>query len=462
MSRPDSAEDRALLVPWAVFVVFVVYGSLVPLDWRAMPVSEALRRFARTPWLSLGVASRADWIANLVLYVPVAYGAAYFWVGRRSGASARGVASVGVLVFCLALALGVEFAQLFFPPRTVSLNDFLAEGLGSLLGLGLFLSIGERVRSTVRGLFADGGRAVRAALLSYAAAYSLYALFPFDFLVSAGEFKQKLAIVASHSLWLTPGVYDGPIHLLLKPFAEVGAAAPLGALAAALGLGRRRLGPAVLLGIAVGVGIEAVQFFLASGVTEGAAAVAKAVGFVLGYEAFCITASRLARGEIAEFPHWLVPAAAVAYLSLLVPMNWARRGGLLPLEEVLRRAAKLSLIPFYYHYYLPESRALFSAAGYFALYAPCGVLVQLARNPWGIAGGRGDALAAVLTGAVLAAALEFGKLFLSAARPDFTNVLLAAMGAWAGAKAAEWASRLWVRARKTMRGRVLAGRDQGA
>ena len=40
-------------------------------------------------------------------------------------------------VFSLALALAVEFTQLFFPPRTVSLNDILAESAGAVIGLSL-------------------------------------------------------------------------------------------------------------------------------------------------------------------------------------------------------------------------------------------------------------------------------------------------------------------------------------
>ena len=122
----------------ALYAAFVVYGSLLPLDYRAMPLDDALRQFERIPFLALGVASRADWVANGVLYLPLGF-LLTRWLMAALGPRLGWAAWAPALGLCVALAVGVEFAQLFFPPRTVSQNDLMAESLGSLLGALLAL-----------------------------------------------------------------------------------------------------------------------------------------------------------------------------------------------------------------------------------------------------------------------------------------------------------------------------------
>jgi hypothetical protein len=127
-------SGRRFGLPWLAYAAFVIYGSLVPLDFRPFPLDEALRRFVDIPFLTLGAGSRADWIASGVLYFPLGALTALAllgWLARLPGL-AMGLA----WVFCAALAVGVEFLQLFFPPRTVSLNDLLAEWIGAALGVG--------------------------------------------------------------------------------------------------------------------------------------------------------------------------------------------------------------------------------------------------------------------------------------------------------------------------------------
>ena len=72
------------------YAAFIIYGSLVPLDYRALPFDQAWDRFVHAPFLQLGLASRADWVANGVLYVPLGFlavrmfGAAGAFADRKS------------------------------------------------------------------------------------------------------------------------------------------------------------------------------------------------------------------------------------------------------------------------------------------------------------------------------------------------------------------------------------------
>ncbi|OUS06342.1 hypothetical protein A9Q90_05900, partial [Gammaproteobacteria bacterium 54_18_T64] len=130
---------RRVFWPFLGYLCFVVYGSLIPFEYRAHSFDEAVAKFADIPYLALGIASRADWIANIVLYVPLSF-LACLWLGGvgRIKATQYLILPV-VLSLVLVTAAGVEFAQIFFAPRTVSINDLIAETLGGLGGIALWL-----------------------------------------------------------------------------------------------------------------------------------------------------------------------------------------------------------------------------------------------------------------------------------------------------------------------------------
>ena len=67
------ARSSHLFLGWLAYLVFVIYGSLVPLDFHPMPLDQAWSRFQQIPMLQIGVQGRADWMANGVLYVPVGF-----------------------------------------------------------------------------------------------------------------------------------------------------------------------------------------------------------------------------------------------------------------------------------------------------------------------------------------------------------------------------------------------------
>ncbi len=421
---------------WWLYVLFVVYGSLVPLEFRPMALGEALERFRQIPWLRLGIEQRADWVANLVLYVPVGYGAALFLCRRWKGRAGRVLATAGALALGGLLAVAVEFAQVFVP-RTVSLNDMVAEVLGTGLGAALAVGWGGRLALLWRAATVlPGVRAVRAALALYALFYAAYVLFPFDFLVNGGELAAKWAAGAVG--WGVEPVEGWPYHLVLgKLLAQATATFPLGLLA---GLSSRRpwtAGRALAAGCALGVGVEAAQFLLASGISQVASAGAQAVGFAAGAVACHRLRGRGVREAVWAVPPWAVRAAVVAYLAGLAVVNWAGRGAVIPLEAAAEKLRGLSFVPFYYHYYMPESRALLSALAYGGLYLPMGMFAAGGRV---LAGTAGRAASGVLAASAAAFVFEAGKLFLERARPDPTNVLIAALAGWIGWHVLWWSA----------------------
>jgi VanZ family protein len=125
-NEPDAAVGRW---PWALlaWLAFVVYGSLLPLDWQPLPWHLALDRLAAAPWHDFDVRQRADWVANGVLYAPLG-----LLLARQAVGHGRVRLVALVLAWWSGSRLpGLELAQAGVPPRSVSRNDLLAEAIGA-------------------------------------------------------------------------------------------------------------------------------------------------------------------------------------------------------------------------------------------------------------------------------------------------------------------------------------------
>lgn len=404
------------LVSGLAYAAFVVYGSLVPLDYRPFPLDEALRRFAQTPFLTLGAASRADWIANGVLYFPLGALTAAVLIGWLPRLAALAMALAWA--FCAALAVGVEFLQLFFPPRTVSLNDLMAEGIGAALGVLAAPRLGRwggRLAQAVQALATQASHAPRVLAGAWLAALVALALFPFDLVLSGAELAQRAA--SNNVAWLWVDDPRSGMLVLLRWLAEVAVVMPLGlawAWQRPLSLSR-----VALRGVVLGLAIELAQFFLFSGVSQGASVLSRVVGVVLG-ATWLRGAVRggwpALRALVLRAAPWgLLPYAG----ALLLANGWFRS----PLHGLAGAAAtwqELRLLPFYYHYYTSEAVALVSLLSVVAMYLPVAA--------WTWARGGSAALAAGAVG-LLSLAVEGSKLLLGGMRPDPTNVLIAAAAA---------------------------------
>lgn len=240
MPSPSFRRSAALPIWWLGYVFFVVYGSLVPLDYRPMPLDRAWALFQQTRMFDLGVESRADWIANGVLYVPLSFLGVRMLLARFP-ASATIPLHLLMGVFSIGLAVCVEFTQIFFPPRSVSLNDLLAESIGTVVGLILAAHHGAWFDRLLTELFGDRRRLARHLLEAYLIGYIAFSLFPYDVLLSAQELHQK--IEGDTWGWLLASDPHGRILIALKLLAEVILTLPFGVY-----LRLRQAGPAAGLG----------------------------------------------------------------------------------------------------------------------------------------------------------------------------------------------------------------------
>ena len=412
-------DSRLTLALWLAWLTFVVYGSLVPLDYRPLPFEQALAAFRNIPFLQLGLESRADWVANGVLYWPLGYLSATLLIDTFHRRVWVLPAMLLAALFCIAVAIAVEFTQLFFPPRTVSLNDLWAEGIGSMLGVAaapMLLPWLRRFQQQIR----LGGRGLARHLLSiYAAAYLLLCFFPYDLLLSAEELAGKLAS-DSWGWWMAASA-PRPAIAILQFALEIVMAMPFGWLLARgrAGGGEKSAGAqarsALALGALLGLAIEFGQIWVATGVSQGVSVLSRSLGVLLGsllWRARARLNGEAVAGLLRRFWHFPVLAYGLA-LALVNGLFLYRWHGL---EGALAHWPEVQLLPFYYHYYTSEALALFSLGTVALSYLP---LVALAwAGNWS---GRLLALVAGLSSLVM----ETSKLFLDGAHPDPTNILIA-------------------------------------
>ncbi len=421
-SRP--VATRHFFAITLAYAAFVVYGSLVPLDFHYRPFAEALAAFRHTPYLRLGIGSRADWVANILLYIPLAFVAtSWLTMKARAGALSAGILVIGL---CGALAVGVEFAQLYFPPRTVSLNDIIAEFIGSGLGIVLAVFAGEWLFALWADVIHGGHRGTQALIALYALSYLGLALFPFDFVVSPSELGDKLANTGRTAFFVSQAC-GGLFGCSGKLLSEVIVAAPLGIFFGMVVATKHgpALGKAFGLGILLGVVIEGMQAFLASGVSQGASVFTRGIGMALGVAVH----RSFHKDLLVRYGTQIRTAVLFAlpvYAALLLAMNGFFTSSIQGSWAAWAKLREVHFLPFYYHYFTSETEALYSLLAHAGVYAPIGLMVWIMRDgernrvsPW---------LAAVVA-AVTALTMETLKLFLVGKRPDPTDVLIAAVAA---------------------------------
>ncbi len=432
------ADRKRLLLAALGYFAFVVYGSLVPLHFRPAPLLDAWERFESIPYLNLGIGSRADWVANILLFVPLAF----LWLGvlwPHRGRFARSLASFIVLAGCVVSSVAIEFTQVFFPPRTVSMNDLVAESLGAIIGIVLWWTTGQKFIAWISGWAAARTRSGTTAYLltAYMALVFGYNLMPLDLTISVVEIWHKWGegklLLVPFSATYKSGAEQ--IYALLSDTIIWVPAALLWKLAST-----RSATAVVLRVVACAALIEFLQLFVYSRVTATTNVILAAVGATIGV--LCARWFRPASdgaaantGAAPRPPTLLWIAALGGWLAVLAIVFWYPFDFRTDWGFVHDRLATLKRAPFEAYYYGSEFRALTELLHKTGFFFPLGALLALLGSRVRAVlpmPGAVVHIAALTVIAGTAAAIEAGQVFLPTKNADATDWLLEVLGGLAG------------------------------
>ncbi len=273
-----------ILVFAGLSIAFAVCGSLVPLRFAPMSLSAAASRFSDILAQGLYVRSRADWVANVLLFLPIGFfTAGTLCVDRRRRWAL--LATVPAAVFCAALSVATEFTQLWFPQRSVSPNDIVAETVGAVLGCLLWGFAGQTLTDWLRTFTRDAGpkRHVDWLLQAYLLGLVVYCVLPLDFTISLGRLYDKFRDGRFVVVPFSHGHGEAWLYQTVKHLAVF---APVGAWSATVFIGRgrqvRTIGHSVLIGALIVIAIESAQMFVFSRYSDVTDLLTGTAGVALG------------------------------------------------------------------------------------------------------------------------------------------------------------------------------------
>jgi len=415
-----------------LYLAFVIYGSLVPLDYTPVPLEEAWERFAHAQYLAITIGGRADLVANLLLFIPLTF----LFMGsmtRENLRRPRWPVAALVAVLAAALAVGIEFTQVFFPPRTVSLNDMMNESIGGGVGIAGWLLLGGRLSRWVRGMWQERVRHALTVkiLIAYTFLMIVYQLLPFDLTIRPVELWDKLK--GGSKITLVPFADKAGLDAYMMAI-KVAIMIPVGVLLAHVARPRgRAIAGAAARGFLVAAGIEAAQLFVYSRYSSATDVILGTLGAILGWW----LADRV--GPIARRPlertafwqrhgRWIRPAAAVGAAAALLAVKWRPLRFQWPDRGLADRLLESIHVPFYYQYWNSE----FGAAAQLLRDTAHPMILGLVIA-WAVGGqARGRLIAAMLAGG-LGLCSEMGDVLFP---PHVTDPMTAVLSAAAGAAGA--------------------------
>lgn len=421
-SRVNRFGPRQCAMWLLLYAALVIYSSVVigPLGFHFVPQDPAAvwDKFLATPFFDNGSDQRPDWIANLLLMVPFGVLAAGTFGGGQN-LNARVAGGAFALLVGFGFVLAVKYAQLFFPPRTVSLNYIIAQVIGVTTGVALF----HPMRSMARRIAATTNEAMRLRLLLDVAivAFIAFALFPYDIALSAQDFVHRFAALPTALLSL-PGA-GRPFGLKIAlTIATVASAMPLG-MRLTLQAERPNLAQLAATGAALLLVLFGATLFVLSAKVSIVTFALRLLGVVMG----AVLLRWLSTQDIPDLRYRLghtLPLLAPVYVVLLVYANGLLTRGWLTPEQALANLDPRGLLPLWHDYIVSKAHALQSNVVHVVMYAPIGVMVWLRHG-----GSRRSALSAGTFAFLLSLFMEVGRWMKPGLQPDFNDVVLGAIAA---------------------------------
>ncbi|MBD9357746.1 VanZ family protein [Methylomonas albis] len=421
-----------LLISCVIYTVFVVYGSLVPWQFNSLSLSDAWYRFQNIQYYNQGISSKSDWATNILLFIPLAF----LWLSAISFEQqlvGRCLSSILVLIASFLLCSTIEFTQLFFPPRTASLNDIVAESIGAVIGVLAWWIFGRKFIIWLEAWQINKTRSI-SYLQIYLGGMFFYNVMPLDLSLSPIEFYHKWH-EGRVILWPFSGLKGDIFRDVYDCLSDIVLWLPVPWLWHKFKiLSNRELLLRVFLSAGV---IEFFQLFVYSRVTDVTDIFLAFVGGLIGVRLMAISSSGFAVGgknsnlKGYQSSNILYPYiiflfwAVVVYCVFLYPYDFEWSYSRLSVWR-----DKFFIVPFYAYYFGTEYRAITEIFHKVLFFIPFGVICGYVL--WSGSKNSPKTVIALAPIVITAIGVEFGQLFLPNKNVDVTDVILEVLGGYLG------------------------------
>lgn len=425
------------------FSGIAVYGSLVPFRCTPLGFGEAVQRFKGILSGPISPGSRGNFVANVLLFVPIGYCLLAALTLDRRGWVLTVLCAMLVSLLCAALSLAVEFGQLWLPTRVTSSSDIVAQIIGATAGMVLWVMVGPAVTDWVRS-FTFSARPkdqIDWLLRAYLIGLLIYCVMPLDLITRPAELihkyrEGKIVLMPFAAARLDFATLYGLIRDALVFI-------PVGMLAATWQISPPRnvrpLPASVLLGGLVVAAVETAQLLVYSRVTATGDLLAGTLGVGVG-----AVMMRLWRGEQGACPSpprgkgarraWLWLGLAVVYALLLAAIFCAPLKPVDDLDQIKARYHGFLGVPFGSFYTSSELELISDVLKKGLLFAPLGAMLTLAVASLPVPRPIRCILICIglLAAAAWATSIEMAQVFLPPHVPSSGDVILCAVGAAVG------------------------------
>lgn len=433
----------------------LIYASLIPLQYEPLGWEETIDRFRGIRWLNLNVYRRADWVANGLAVLPFGFllsGAA----DRDHKLSVRYMIQIlGIMFSGILLVVGIEFVQLWFPPRTVSGNDIAAGCVGSLIGPLLWPVIGRaclaqwtRLKHLPKAELLSP-KTSRVLLVLYSGLLITYSIMPLDLMFSMDEWQIKSQ--QGRFAWLTgiginasnnfAGLLELTATLALSSLRMI----PFGVLAYRSKL--TKLAPIFVIGFPILLEVLQAPIF-----TRYTTFIDVLCGWTGGLLGLLLTANwfRVIRLNQSKSFRVMLVMACVLLIELAFLGRYERA---CTTEEITSNWKFFWAPPFSKYYYTTEFLAASNFAGKALAFAVLGFLVGNLRHHQPLSAKNGKQMQTIICAGVIvivALCVELPQIYLQAFIADASDILIYLAGATIG-----WMSHDFLINRKTSNTQIL-------
>jgi len=431
-------SDIRIFFFWAfvLYSIFIIYGSLVPLEFHYLRLPDAWTIFSNLKFKPIEQISRIDWTTNILLGIPTSFLAMGFFHKRKGWLSGI-LISLFTVAFCFFLAGAAEFLQLFFSSRNPSMNDIAAQVIGSFIGICFWFFFGASLRKSISEFIQTNffSKKINFLFGAYVLFLILYNVMPLDLTLNPTDIYHKWKRGAIN---LIPFAFKVESFSLLvyNTLVDILIWVPISFFLVRVKRVSKFTAIISVLGIAFT--IECIQILIVSRITDTTDLITAFIGGIIGVLlGTIIKGDEPVHYENKIFSKRMIKGTVLflCWISIVTIIYWFPFNFVLDKHLIRQQLGSLSLIPFK-HY---QANGIFNAITQLfrkiVFFIPAGVIIAYTVSGHRYLSKSQKMMISVfwmLSMGAFAALIEVGQFLLPQRIPDLTDLGLEFLGGCAG------------------------------